>query len=295
MNNLGFIFKRYSVPGIFFAIGITMILVGVPSKQSPMWFIASFMTLVAGIFSMAFSGGFLKEKSSKLVGLVLGVASFIALGLSWNSIEQTSTHNKMYKHSFEVIKQNLDDIRTAQKAYREIHGVYAPNWEKLEGFIKNGMTPEVITKGVVPARKLTPGENMFIYKDNRAIDNNMTEEEAYKLSKSVICPADLKNFKRDTIMVSFYQKTFLNKTYIERRNKNNFGKFHIDSLRYIPFTNGKEKFTIATVDSLLVGSEKLPALEVKGKLPYAKVYGSSAREDIYFGSLTLPELSGSWE
>lgn len=56
--------------------------------------------------------------------------------------------------------------------------------------------------GFVPARKMTVEESVYVYNDRRPIDKSMTEEEAMVLSKWEDCPADLKGFKRDELIVS---------------------------------------------------------------------------------------------
>lgn len=288
-SNLSIILKKYSVPTMFFALGIFMVSVGISTSQPSLWYVSSLMVLVAGGLSLIFSGGFLKTTIGKVLGYFAGLAAVIAIYLSWTEVSATVEYIEISKFSKELTIENLNNIRTAQKAYKEKNGVYAPDWKTLEDFIKNGTVPEVVAKGFIPNRKLTPEESKFIYKDNRPIDNNMTEWEAYFLSKYPAKYPEFKDFKRDTVQVSYMQKTFMNASYVERREKANYGKFYVDSLKYIPFTKGKETFTMQTKDSIPVGAEKLPAIEVKGKLPYGK------KEEIFFGSLTLPDLTGSWE
>jgi hypothetical protein len=294
-GNISVMLKKFAVPAIFFILGFVMIISGLISGQNSIWFVASFMALFAGVLSIAYSGGFLKTQLSKIIGIVAGLAALLTLILSWKSVSETAEHNKKYAFSLELTKQNLSDVRSAQKSYKEKYGVYASSWEKLEDFILNGTVADVLVKGIVPARKLTPEENVYIYKSNRPIDNNMSEEEAYILSKSDGKFTEFVDFKRDTTQVSFYERQFGNKSYLERREKANFGKLYVDSLKFIPFTGGKEMFELKAIDSLLIGSEKVSVVEVKGKLPFAEIHGSKKRQTISFGSLTLPDLSGSWE
>jgi hypothetical protein len=287
-SNLSIILKKYSVPSMFFVLGIFMVVVGFTTSQQALWYVAALMVLAAGALSLIFSGGFLKTNIGKGIGYVSGIAAIVAVYFSWTEVSSTVEYIEKSKFSKELTIENLNNIRTAQKAYKELHGVYAPDWKTLEDFINNGTVPEVVAKGFVPNRKLTPEESKFIYKDNRPIDNNMTELEALALSKYPTIYPEFKDFKRDTVQVSYLKKQFLNPTYLERREKAKYGKFYADSLKYIPFTKGK-MFTMATKDSIPVGAEKLPAIEVKGKLPFGK------KEEIFFGSLTLPDLTGSWE
>lgn len=290
-NNVTVILKKYSVPSIFLVCGIGMLIVGATTKQSSMWFLATLLTILAGVLSIAFSGGFLKTSAGKVIGVVAGAAALITGFFAWTSVTDTVEQQEKVKFTLEIAKQNMSDIRTAQKAYKEVHGVYAHSWQELEDFMLNGKIPEIIAEGAVPPRKLTVEESKFIYNDNRPIDNNMTELEAYKLSRYPEKFPELAGFKRDTVLVSFYHRQFENKAYLLRREKQGYGKLYVDSLKFIPFTNGKNQLQMTAVDSLQVGAEKLPALEVKGKLPFR----FEGKDDIFFGSTTTVDLSGSWE
>jgi hypothetical protein len=293
-SNLSVLMKKFSIPFVFFAIGIAMVAIGFTTKQTSMWYLASLLSLLAGLVSLMFSGGFFKLMIGKIIGLLAGVSAVISLFFAYDSVVKTTEHQKRFDHSVLLIQQNLSDIRTAQKAYREKNGVFAHTWEELETFMNEGLVPEVQVEGVVPARKLTPEENTYIYKSNRPIDNNMSEYEAWVLSKNPTKFPEFSTFKRDTVLVSFNKRQFQNKSYLLRREKEGFGKLFIDSLKFIPYTKGKEKFNMTAMDSLAVGTEKLPVLEVRGKLPFPRIEGTK-REEIFFGSLTAPELVGSWE
>ncbi|TNE55949.1 MAG: hypothetical protein EP338_01835 [Bacteroidetes bacterium] len=295
MINLSVAFKKFSLPAIFFSIGIVMVVVGFSTNQQSLWYMASLLVIIAGALSLTLSGGFLKTQLGKILGYGAGAAAIIAIVLSWSSVKETSRHNELYKSSFIVVQENLSNVRIAQKAYHEKHGVYAHTWAELENFIKSGTIAEVKSEGYVPARKLTPEERDYIYKDNRAIDNNMTELEAYILSKNPQQFPEFADFKRDTIQVPFLKKQFGTTAYQERRKKANLGPFIVDSLKYIPYTGGREEFEMAAKDNVVVGKDSVAVLEVKGKLPFAKIHGSKKREEIFFGSLTLPDLTGSWE
>ncbi|MBI2258688.1 MAG: hypothetical protein HYU67_07290 [Flavobacteriia bacterium] len=295
LSHFSVLVKKYSVTSLFFILGIVMLIIGASSSQDATYFIASLMVLIAGFLSLLFSAGFFKSSIGKLIGYVAGLSAVICIFLSWKSVKDTSKHNELYKFSVELVKENLSVVRLAQKAYKDKFGVYAPSWDKLEEFIKTGTVPEVQAQGFVPTRKLTPEESKFIYKDNRPIDNNMTEWEAYQLSRHPNLYPEFKDFKRDTVQINFFDKQFNNATYLQRRKKLNFGEFNPDSLRYVPYTGAREKFKMQTIDSIMIGTDKVSVLEVKGKLPFAEVHGSKKREEISFGSLTLPDLSGSWE
>jgi len=202
---------------------------------------------------------------------------------------------KNYKMCKELSRINLSDLRTAQKAYFERYNSYAQDWGTIINFIKSDSANSVVSEGSVPSRKITESERNFIYRDNRPIDENMTELEAYKLSISRICPDDLKDFKRDTVKVSFIKTNFTeNRSYIKERLDNNLGEFNADDLKYIPFTNKKNQWIIKT-NKVLMGLDSIYTLRVEGIIPFTKVKGQKTKEIIYFGKLEINDLSGSWE
>jgi len=299
MTNLSVLLKKYSIPFIFFILGIMMLVIGVSQNQGSSFMMAAVLMFVAGVLSIAYSSGKVKAGLIYIFGVVAGIAAIVTLYMSYNSVEETSTYNENYKKCKSIAKQNLEDIRYIQKAYAEANGKYADNWEDLIDFAKNGTVPFVDAQGVVPSRKITIEENKYLYTNNPPIDNNMTDEEAYKLSKWKNGPnwaKDFKDFKRDTIQKSLYSTKFESKAYLESRKKSGFGKFYLDSLPYIPYTNPKVKWTLETKDSIQVGEAILPAIKVTGMIPFASIKGKdNDQEEIFFGSLTTNDTSGSWE
>lgn len=292
-GNLSLLIKKYSVPALFTLTGIAMLYLGLQSSQNSVYTIATIMMLVAGILSFLYSSGTLSAKMLTFLGIGAGVVSMVALYLSTVSVKETFDHQQRYAACVAKAQANLRDIRTAQKAYAEANGKYASDWKDLVNFINEGQVPTVNAVGVVPSRKITEAERNFLYGDNRAIDNNMTELEAVLLSRSTICPDDLKEFKRDTVMVSFMSTKFGSRSYKEGRIKAGIGPFYPDSLPYIPMANGK-KWKLETVDSLQIGEDFIPAIKVSGMLPLARIQGEKT-EELSFGKLTSNDTGGSWE
>ncbi len=295
-SNFSVIAKKYSVPALFFIIGVAMFVFGIRENQNSMFRFASIMMFVAGGLSVLYSTGKFKTMMIIAFGTLAGIAAIVTFGMSWKSVTDTAEYNENYKLCRGKAIQNLSDIRYVQKAYAEKHGVYAKDWETLIDFINNGTVAYVDAKGVVPGRKVTPEENKFLYKGNPPIDNNMSELEAYRLAKSPICPEDLKGFKRDTIQVSIKTMKFNNKSYVEGRLKAGYGKFYADSLPYIPFTGGREMWKLETVDSVMMGDDHVPTIQVSGNIPFAKVQTQKkAKEYMSFGKLTTNDTGGTWE
>lgn len=298
-GNLSLYFKKFSVPALFFIIGLLLFIAGVKGQQNTMFMLSSVMMFLAGALSILYSSGAFKTTLLYIFGGLAGVAAIATFVLSYNSVDETATYNKNYALCRGKSIANLEDIRYIQKAHAEKFGRYANTWEELVEFAKTGTVPYVESEGVVPGRKISEAERDYLvqfglYKKNQAIDFNMTEKEAYFLSKWTNCPVDLKGFKRDTVQRSILEMRFQNKAYIDGRMKAGFGKFYPDSLPYVPLSGAKRMWKLETVDSLVVGEDKVPAMKISGKIPFAKIQGKED-EELSLGSLTSPDLIGSWE
>ncbi len=289
--------KKYSVPLILFVLAMGMLIVGIKQNQDSTFMISAIMMFAAAGISILYSSGKFKPMLAMIIGVVAGLAAIYILYISYNSVSDTNTYNKNYEKCKLLALQNLEDIRYVQKAYAEQNGTYIGDWDKFVDFVKNGKVPFVDAQGVVPSRKITTEERDYLYHDNRPIDVNMTEDEAYKLSKWTAGPnwqADFANFRRDTLMVSLLETKFLSRSYRENREKMGFYDFNPDSLPIIPFT--KKEWMLETLDSINVNDVKYPAIKVSGKIPFARIQGqNNDEEEMYFGSLTTPDLDGSWE
>ena len=299
MNQFSMLLKKYSIPLLFFIMGLIMLIVGVTKSQGAMFMIASFMMFIAGGLSIMYSTGKFKTGFLYTIGIAAGIAGIFTVFMSWKSVHDTSTYNKNYVQCKSIAKQNLQDIRYIQKVYAEKNGTYMSNWDEFKEFTQTGTIPYVDARGVVPNRKIDDTENAFLYKNNPPIDNTMSDVEAYQLSKWTEGPnwqRDFANFKRDTIQVSLLKTKFQNTSYKEGRKNAGFYPFSVDSLPVIPFTNGKKMWKLETKDSVQMGETKVPAILVSGKIPYAKIKGKdNDTEVIFFGSLSSNSTDGSWE
>lgn len=296
-GSLSVLIKKYSVPVILFILASIMLFFGIKQEQNSMFMISAVMMFAAAGVSILYSSGRFKPVFVLILGLAAGVAAILILSYSYVTVVETDAYNKSYDKCKLLAIQNLEDIRYVQKVYAEQHGKYIGDWNEFVDFVRNGKIQVVDALGMVPNRKITPEENSYLYTGNPPIDNNMTELEAYRLSKWTAGPnwqADFANFKRDTIYKSLMEVKFQSRSYRENRDKLGFYAFNPDSLPVIPFT--KNKWLLETKDSVVVGEAKLPAVKVSGKIPFARIQGqNNDEEELYFGSLTTPDLDGSWE
>jgi hypothetical protein len=295
-SNFSVIAKKYAVPALFLIIGLAMFIFGMKENQDATFRFASIMMFVAGGLSVLYSTGQFKTTFIVIFGGLAGVAALATLWMSWDSVSATAKYNEDYKLCRGKSIQNLSDIRYAQKEYAEKFGVYAKDWKTLVDFVETGTVAYVDAKGVVPGRKITEIERDLLYTGKPVVDNNMTEMEAYRLSKLPSCPEDLLGFKRDTIQISLKLMKYSSKSYIEGRLKAGYGKFYSDSLPYIPFTGGREMWKLETKDSVLMGDQKVPTIQISGDIPFARVQTKGkAKEYMSLGKLTTNETSGTWE
>lgn len=110
-----------------------------------------------------------------------------------------------------LIKARLIDIRKAQIEYKNIHKVYAANFDELSKFLKDEKLPFLIKEGVLTDEQLEKG---------------MTEKEAVK--KGLI--------RRDTVWVTAVDTLF--------------GKgYNVDDLRNVPGANVQFTMDTATLTS----------------------------------------------
>jgi len=298
-DKLSMLLKKYSIPLLFLVSGLLMLFVGIAKSQNGIFMTAAVLMFVAGGLSILYSSGKLNPKLLYIIGIGSGIIGLFTIFMSWKGVNDTATYNQNYKDCKALAKQNLEDIRYIQKAYAESNGAYLKDWESLIEYTKTGTVPYVDAQGVVPSRKINPIENSYLYTGNPAIDNNMSEDEAFKLSKWLEGPnwaQDFKDFVRDTIQVSLLKTKFESKSYKESRTKAGFYVFSPDSLPFVPFTNGDVKWTLEIKDSVQVGESRAPAIRVAGKIPFARIKGKDGdTENMYFGTLTSNDTSGSWE
>ena len=300
MQNFSVLLKKYSVPFLFSALGIVLIVVSLVTEQPFEFILASIIILICSVFLFLTVSGSVSNKITNMIGGVSLVLAAYAFYTALSSVGSSIQHNNDYALMKGLAIRNLKDVQTAQKEYQKKYGVFAADWNSIISFIENDSIADIVRKGSVPNRKITEKERDYLiqfglYKKGQAIDNKMNEKEAFYLSKSDICPPELITFKRDTIMVSFMETTFTkNRGYLTERKQNNYGNFDAKKLRYIPFTNDKKQWNIDTVMNTS-GTDTVCFFRLEGILPIPEKEGAKADEIMALGSLFEFNLSGSWE
>ena len=301
-SNVSVLVNKFAIPAVLLVLGLFMLIVGIKNGQGAMFILASFMMLIAGVLSILYSSGKLKAGLSFGIGGITGVAALITLFFSFKSCNDTQIHDENYDYCKSLAIQNLMDVREVQKIYKEQNGKYASSWDELESFLENGTVIYVKSVGTVPPRAVYPEERDYLaqfglYEKGQAIDYNMTEKDAYFLSKSPNPAPELRGFERDTQNVSLLKTRFTeNRAYGETREMSGFPAFSVDSLKYIPFTNAKEMWQLEAMDSVKFGDAMIPTMRVSGFIPFSEIEGKDDnKEEIYFGNLLTNSLAGSWE
>lgn len=298
MNNFGLLLRKYSVPAIFTIIGILVLAWGIKNSQPVLFLLATGMMFVAGILSTLYSMGKLKPAVVYATGILVGIVALVLIIFSYKGVSTTLKYETDRDKCIALAEQNLMDIRFVQKVHYEKTGRYISDWDEFVEFVKTGTMPNFVSKGTVPGVKIIAAENDYLYGDNRPIDNSMTEQEAYRLSKWKEGPRYdtlFAGFVRDTVQVSILKVKFNNRAYRENREKLGFYPFSADSLPYIPYTGSKKMWNLEVKDSITVSEVVGGAIYVSGTLPFGKTEGSAKKIKMSFGNLSSFDLDGSWE
>lgn len=296
-NQLSLIVKRYLLPGIIVICGIGLIVLGLVTKQGGLFMMAAINLLIGGGLAILFSAGILKRNVVLIIGIVCIVFTVFIAYQAKASVDNTVQHDKDFAKSEILYQFRLKQIREIERAYHEKYKVYAPTFEDLKKFYVSDSVQKIDASGAVPTRKLSIKERDVLYSDKRALDENMTEKEAAQLSAlgNPTDSPDLKDFKRDTIMVP-YRNEYLKLTSAKsKRESLGLGKFDIDRLRYIPMTNPKIEWTIETRDKVpYVNNDTISTIRVYGKQPIPR-FEEGRKRVVGFGNLENGSDKGSWE
>lgn len=190
--------------------------------------------------------------------VLLGLCALVLLYICYASIMGPINFEKEKKIRDHAVIARLMDIRKAQGEYRTLHDQQFTNsFDTLIDFIKNDKMPFVYKQGEL---------------DDDQLDKGLTEKKAVRIIEkakktnnySEVKKWGLENFKRDTMWVAVIDTIFPK-------------GFNADSLRYIPFSNGKE-FEIATRNDTAKSGAPFCLLEVKA--PYDTYLNGLDKQEI---------------
>ena len=217
--------------------------------QNKTFFIASLLFMLGAVLWFLFLFDIIKSIVGYIIMGLMAITSVIVLYMDWTTIQTDVEYIQQYDEMDLEIKVRINDIKSAEVAYKEFYGHYTDNFDTLAFFIKNGFKKDKESAGVLPERRITEEERNLIYGDNRAIDNLMSDIEAHCLAKMPNHAADLDGFKRDTVYLPVMEAIFNSERYKEARSKmgDNLIPFHPDSLRYVPYSSLEASLDTASV------------------------------------------------
>lgn len=169
----------------------------------------------------------------KVINAVLAVCVVLLAVICWRSIQDDINFDADVAYREAQVKARLLQIKAAEEAFKQQddEGAYCADWNVLTTFVKNGKLPVVIKEGVLSDEQLEKGLN---------------ESKATAIINSgdakAIAEYKLQGFRRDTVWISLVDSLY------KGQNLN------IDSMRYIPFSEGDTFEIIACPNTTKSGS-----------------------------------------
>jgi hypothetical protein len=205
---------------------------------------------------------------------VLFVLLILALGyLIVESIMEPIRFNKQVELRESATIQRLKEIREAQKAYKDVYKRYTSSFDTLINFLYTDSFTVIKAIGTIPEEWL---EEFGLEKAReKAIEEGVITRESTKVS----------------VMDSLFGKTY-----------------PIDSLRYVPYTNGVEftmksskiltssNLEVEVVEAYVLYKDLLAGLDKQLIVNYIDERNTiTGFKGVKFGSLDEGTLTGNWE
>ncbi|NDV81799.1 hypothetical protein [Bacteroides sp. 51] len=225
-----------------------------------------------------------------VINIVLGLCACALVYICYASIMGPINFDNEKKIRDRAVVARLIDIRKAQQEYRMLHQQkYTASFDTLIDFVKNAKIPFVAKEGVLSDKQLEDG---LTERKAMAIINKAKKTGKWDEVKK----NGLENFKRDTMWVAVIDTIFPK-------------GFNADSLRYVPFGNGKQ-FEMATKSDTTKSGAPIYLLEAK--TPYTVYLNGLDKQEIVniidvqtklgkypglmMGSIEIPNNNaGNWE
>lgn len=267
MTDLRSVLSRFLFPGLLIALGV--LLLALSSGQSGFYLAAGAGVLAAGIISLLFVLGIISYRIQLFLFVILLITGLTYAYLDYKVIQDRIAYLDRKDEIGKKVIQRLKDIRTAQLAYLKANGAYAGDFETLIRFLKDGRVPIVKSIGSLPDSIASIEEAIELGLVLNKLPQGISEEEA--IAQNLII--------RDTIYVSALESAFGE----EGSDKKRVGKFHVDSLPFVPVSNVRFQMKAGVVD---VSGLQKPVFEVVDPQPFADQYK--------VGDLTQPSTNGNW-
>jgi len=184
---------------------------------------------------------------NNILKIVLAIVVLILAYFTYDTIAKPIRFQKEKKVRYAAVIKRLKDIREAETTYKSVYGTYTGSFDTLLSFLKNDSLPLIKMVGQIPDELL----------------DSITEKQAVEMGIIV----------RDTAYIPVHD-SILQKT-------------NIDSLPYIPYTNGvKFKLQAGKIE---VSKTMQPVFECKDVKPF------DPNQVLKVGSMVEVSTSGNWE
>lgn len=248
------------------------------------------LVIIAALASVLFIYRFIRSK--RPIFFVNLVLVYAALALTYYLISgilapiEFKTERE-YRYSF-VIK-SLKDIRKAEVAYKDEFGAYTGDFDVLIDFVKFDSIRVVRKLGALPD---TLNENMALDMGLSipVIPAMITKKKTKELFNAEI-PEDFEISDDATIQIAIDLGFLIRDTVKISVKDTVFGSdFHVDSLRYVPFSEKGAQFTLAAGEIVSASRIKIQVFEAVDTDPF------DPNKVLKVGSLTeATNNAGNWE
>ena len=219
----------------------------------------------------------------KVVNILLAICIVALTYIVYGSIMKPIRFENEKKIRDNAVIQKLMDIKAAQTEYKYQHEGYCDNFDSLAAFIKTAQLPITKKIGELTDDQLendwTEAKVLTLYAKAKS-----AELEAQKLTGR---KAAQKQYEADTLwqraategfieILEDGSKNFLfsrETEYVSLYDSLYKGSMNPDSLRYVPFSNGKEFELTVSVDSSKAG---IPTYSFEAKVPFVDYLGETS-------------------
>ena len=213
-------------------MGMTFLIWALKTGQNSLYLIGAVTIIVLAILAFMYVMGWMNRKIQMILSIVFLIGAVMLMWAVYGSVNDVLKFRKEKAATNKLVIQRLKDIRVAEIAFRDAHGVYTNDLDTLQEFIKHGMIPEVKKIGQKP--------------------DTLTELEALDLGLIV----------RDTVMEPAMNRFMNEKALKESRN----APFDIDAFIYAP-PSDQDRF-ILTAGMIQSGGRNVPVFQAKDPKPF---------------------------
>lgn len=228
---------KYIFPGIMIILGLILVISGNAYSQ-PTWFIyAGLAITITGVLSVVYALGWISRMIHYVLLLVLAGTCGVFGYTNFRTIKDPIDFQNEKIARYEVVKQRLSDIRDAELAFKKVYGRYTGGFDSLIHFVRTDSIMDVKAEGVIPdyiSQEMADSLGVDYF---QLIEIGfLTEWQCIQLARKDTSF----HFRRDTFYKPVETEIFLNEKAMEKRTH----PYYLDSLPYVPFTNGKAKFSL---------------------------------------------------